>query len=181
MIVTVELFNTFSGNFEDAAEAVMLKEIFLTSAEQIVSGYLGYDPLLQEYSDVMLSGSGKRKLYLPVHQITQLRSLLLNAAVIDPSSISLHDDFIYFKSSTGLFSIGVDNILASFSAGWEFSSMPSVITLSILRIATLMLSETNGNIGLTGKSFADNSRTFINYSNYKKYLQPLDSLRIIRF
>ena len=59
--------------------------------------------------------------------------------------------------------------------------MPKVIKLSIMRIATLMLSETNGNIGLTGKSFADNSRTFINYSNYKKYLEPLDGLRIVRF
>jgi hypothetical protein len=59
--------------------------------------------------------------------------------------------------------------------------MPSVIVVSILRIATLMLSETGGNIGLTGKSFADNSRTFVNYSNYRKYLAPLDSMRIMGF
>ena len=175
------MFNTYSGNFEDAPEAVMLKEIFLQSAEQIVTGYLGFDPTLQEYNDVMLSGSGKRRLYLPIHQITELLIFVMNDTEIDPASFSLRDDFIYFKSSTSVFIRGYDNILTSYTAGWETQGMPSVITLSILRIATLMLSETNGNIGLTGKSFADNSRTFINYSNYRKYLQPLDSLRIIRF
>lgn len=66
-------------------------------------------------------------------------------------------------------------------ATWDDNTRPSVVKLSILRIATLMLSETGGNIGLTGKSFADNSRTFVNYSNYRKYLQPLDGIRDVRF
>lgn len=64
---------------------------------------------------------------------------------------------------------------------WGADEMPEVVKLSILRIATLMLSETGGNIGLTGKSFSDNSRTFVNYSNYRKYLQPLDGIREPRF
>ncbi|MFA6845461.1 MAG: hypothetical protein WCR02_07025 [Sphaerochaetaceae bacterium] len=64
---------------------------------------------------------------------------------------------------------------------WTSEQMPEVVKLSILRVATLMLSETGGNIGLTGKSFADNSRTFVNYSNYRKYLQPLDGIREPRF
>ena len=69
----------------------------------------------------------------------------------------------------------------TYTSGWKDDSFPALITLSVLRIATLMLTEGNGNIGLTGKSYADNSRTFINYSNYRKYLQPLDGLRIMRF
>jgi hypothetical protein len=60
-------------------------------------------------------------------------------------------------------------------------SMPEAVKLSILRVATLMLSESGGNIGLTGKSFDGDSRTFINYSNYRKYLQPLDPIREWRF
>jgi len=116
MIVAVEDFNAYSGNWEDKPEAVKLKTLFLQSAEEIVEGYLGYD---------------------------------------------LEDG-----PETGL---------------WGNGGIPSVVPLSILRIATLMLSETGGNIGLTGKSFADNSRTFINYSNYRKYLQPLDPYRRISF
>lgn len=116
MLVTVETFNAYSGNYEDKASAVAMKELFLSSAEEIVGGYLGYDPETSPQPDL-----------------------------------------------------------------WGSSNIPATISLSILRIATLMLSETGGNIGLTGKAFGDNSRTFINYSNYRKYLQPLDPIRLARF
>ncbi len=181
MIVSVDMFNTYNGNFEDSPGAIMLKETFLASAEEIATGYLGYDPTSQLYTDVVLSGTGMHKLYLPSRQVTELHEILMNETVVDPSGFILSNDYMRFTSYREIFPVGVDNIILSYSAGWDIQQMPSVITLSILRIATLMLSETNGNIGLTGKSFADNSRTFINYSNYRKYLQPLDSLRIIRW
>lgn len=116
MIVTVDQFNAYSGNYEDKESAVEVKRLFLESAEEIVEGYLGYDPETQPQPDL-----------------------------------------------------------------WCSEGLPASIKLSILRIATLMLQETGGNIGLTGKSFGDNSRTFINYSNYRKYLQPLDPIRLARF
>lgn len=181
MIVNLTMFNTYSGNFEDSASAVLLKESFLTAAQEIVIGYLGYDPTLQQYTDVVLSGSRMHKLYLPSRNITQLHAIEVNRSLLEPSSFVLSGDHIRIMGNHWVFPSGVDNIIISYTAGWDLSHMPCVITLSILRIATLMLSETNGNIGLTGKSFTDNSRTFINYSNYRKYLQPLDSLRIIRF
>ena len=64
---------------------------------------------------------------------------------------------------------------------WQPHEMPSVIRLTILRIATLMLMEGGENIGVTGKSFADNSRSFISYTNYSKYLNPLQTLREVAF
>jgi len=51
----------------------------------------------------------------------------------------------------------------------------------ILQIASLMLEETGGNIGITGKSFDDNSRNYINYTNFDRWLKKLDGLRILRF
>ena len=45
--------------------------------------------------------------------------------------------------------------------------------MAVLRIASLMLAEQGGNIGVTSKSFSDQTRTFVNYSNYNKFLQPL--------
>lgn len=111
MIVELEDFNTYSGNYEESEGEKNLKRLFLKSAEEIVEGYLGYEV-------------GER---------------------------------------------------------YKEGEIPSVIKLSIMRIATLMLEETGGNIGLTGRSFGDSSRTFINYSNYKKYLEPLDSIRDVRF
>jgi hypothetical protein len=181
MIVTVDMFNSYSGNYEDSADAILLKEAFLLSAEEIVDGYLGYDPVTQLYTDVILSGTGAYTLYLPARNTTVLHAISVNETDMDPLGFTLSDDRIRAIGTRWAFPLGTDNIIMSYTAGWETSFMPSVITLSILRVATLMLSEMGGNIGLTGKSFADNSRTFINYSNYRKYLQPLDSLRIIRW
>ncbi len=181
MIVTTDMFNSYSGNYEDSQEALMLKEAFLSSAEEIITGYLGYDPTEGQHTDVILSGSGSRKLYLPSRHVTELHAMRICDADLDPEEFIVSDDLIRKRDYRWIFPQGLENIIVSYTSGWNLSRMPSVITLSIMRIATLMLSETNGNIGLTGKSFADNSRTFINYSNYRKYLQPVDSLRIIRW
>jgi hypothetical protein len=44
----------------------------------------------------------------------------------------------------------------------------------VLRIASLMLTETSQNIGITSKSFGDSgTRTFINNTDYSKYLLPI--------
>ena len=64
---------------------------------------------------------------------------------------------------------------------WADGAVPEVVKLTILRIATLMLMEGGENIGVTGKSFADNSRTFIQYTNYMKYLTPIQTYRKVAF
>ena len=178
MIASIAMFDTYSGNYEDAVEAVQLKGAFLSSAEDIVASYLGFDPKHQEYSDIVCSGTGSRRLYLRARNITSIEKLTVETTSVDPSLVAACEDHIRFVDHSTKFPVGEDNIVVSYTAGWEIGQMPSVIVVSILRIATLMLSETGGNIGLTGKSFSDNSRTFVNYSNYRKYLQPLDSLRI---
>ena len=181
MIASIAMFDTYSGNYEDAPEAVQLKGAFLCTAEDIVSSYLGFVPKQQEYADIVCSGTGSRRLYLPCRNITVVQALTVGTAAVDTSLVAACDDHIRFVDHATKFPVGEDNIRLSYTAGWDAQEMPSVIVVSILRIATLMLSETGGNIGLTGKSFADNSRTFVNYSNYRKYLQPLDSLRILGF
>ena len=60
-------------------------------------------------------------------------------------------------------------------------SVPDLVRLTVLRIGTLMLMEAGENIGVTGKSFADNSRSFISYTNYSKYLSPLQTFREVAF
>ena len=153
MIASIAMFNTYSGNYEDASEAVELKGAFLSTAEDIMSSYLGFDPKQREYTDVVASGSGSRRLYLPCRNITSVQSLTVGTASMDITLVKTYDDYIIFIDHATKFPIGEDNIVVSFTAGWEIEQMPSVIVVSILRIATLMLSETGGNIGLTGKSF----------------------------
>ena len=64
---------------------------------------------------------------------------------------------------------------------WKKNEIPSLIKITILRIATLMLMEAGENIGVSGKSFADSSRAFINYTNYSKYLTPIQTYRKVAF
>lgn len=55
---------------------------------------------------------------------------------------------------------------------------PAVIKIAIKRIASLLLMEAGENIGVTSKSMPDNSRTFVNYTSYMKYLRPIQNYRL---
>ncbi len=179
MIVDVPSFNAYSTNYEDSPEAVLCKETFLKSSEEIVKDYLGFDPEVREYTEE-LEGNLRRGLWLGARNILEVSSVLLNGHELPVDEYKLKGDKLFSTDkSQGPFTVGTFTV--TYTAGWKIEDMPSVIVLSILRLATLMLTEGNGNIGLTGKSFTDNSRTFVNYSNYRKYLQPLDGLRVMRF
>jgi hypothetical protein len=58
--------------------------------------------------------------------------------------------------------------------------VPSIFKLTLLRLAALLLSEADNNIGITSKSFADSgTRTFVNYTSFDKYLQVLSKYKRI--
>lgn len=111
MLVTIDQFNEYTGNFEDSEQVVAMKTMFLQSAQEVVSEYLRFNP----------------------------------------------------------------------ETKWQPEETPYVIKLTTIRIASLMLEESGGNIGISSKSFADSSRTFISYANYKKYLSPIDTYREVSF
>ncbi len=111
MIVTLEQFDEYTGNYENDQKVLSLKTTLLESAQELVGEYLRFDP----------------------------------------------------------------------ETKWEQNAIPSLIKTTILRIATLMLMEAGENIGISGKSFADNSRSFISYTNYSKYLSPLQTFREVAF
>lgn len=82
--------------------------------------------------------------------------------------------------------VSAQNIVADFlrfdpeNYDWTsegLSACPEIIELTIKRIATLLLMEAGENIGVTSKSMPDNSRTFINYTSYFKYLRPIQNYR----
>ena len=179
MNIPIESFNAYSGNWEDSERAVECKRMFLSAAEQIVKDYLGYDPTLSERTDE-LEGSLVKGIWLPAVNVREIICVEADGHELPPDEYRLSGDRLTTnRNSQSPFMQGYFTV--TYTAGWADDEMPALIILSVLRIATLMLTEGNGNIGLTGKSFADNSRTFINYSNYRKYLQPLDGLRILRF
>lgn len=172
--VTIDQFNEYTNNYEDSN----LKSSYIDAAEQVVKDYLGYDPEIKEYSEYV-SGIGDTKLYLNAQPVLMVNELRINDTELPIEDFTCSGQTIYSVDRRTAFPAGYNNIYVSYVAGYD--DVPGIIQLSILRIASLMLQEAGGNIGLTGKAFGDNSRTFINYSNYEKYLKPLDGIRILRF
>ena len=61
------------------------------------------------------------------------------------------------------------------------SEVPRVIVLTVLRIAALLQAESDGSIGVTSKSWGDGgARTFVNYTNFQKFLTPIARYKLIR-
>lgn len=55
----------------------------------------------------------------------------------------------------------------------EFTSLPGIIKLTVLRIASLLQFESDGNIGVTSKSFDNYTRTFYKTTDFTKYLEAI--------
>lgn len=120
MLVSVEQFNAYSGNYEASAEVVALKEEILKASQNIVADFLRFNPEEEVWTEGGNPGVG----------------------------------------------------------------CPDLITLTVKKIATLQLMEAGENIGVTGKSMPDNSRTFINLSDkgsYRSWLRPIQSYRKVEF
>jgi hypothetical protein len=57
--------------------------------------------------------------------------------------------------------------------------MPIIFKQTLLRIAALLLAEADNNIGITSKTFGDSGmRTFINYTNFDKYLSVISKYKL---
>jgi hypothetical protein len=74
-----------------------------------------------------------------------------------------------------------DNVIfGGYAANTGAVDMPAIFKQTALRIAALLAMEANDNIGITSKQFGDSgSRTFINYTNFDKYLLPLSKYKLI--
>jgi len=171
--ITTAQLEEYTGNEETST----LKAVYISAAEDIIKDYIGYDPVSKSYTEYY-SGIGDYRLYLNAQPISVLTSVTIDDVAKTVSDFTLDSDSIFDKDLENVFTEGVNNIKVVYVAG--YATIPGIIQLTTLRIASLLLQEQGGNIGITGKAFGDNSRSFINYSDYKKYLKPLDSLRIIR-
>lgn len=178
MLLTIEQFNTYSGNMENSPDVRDMKETLLISAEEVVQDYLGFDIESQEHDD-FISAIGQNKLFLHAYPITEVTSVCLSGSDLSADEYSVHSR--YLRRASGVWPTGIDNVEVVYTAGWTSTTIPEVIKATILQIASLMLEEAGGNIGITGKTMSENSRTFINYTNYDKWLKKLDPYRIVRF
>jgi hypothetical protein len=181
--VTVEELQKYSNVYGDT----ILQQSYIDSAENIVNTYLGYSPTLHSYHQ-LLDGNGTNELQLQAKPILNLISVTINGNLIPLSEFysSMNNEFLYYNK---IYPIGKRNIEMEYDAGFGITPdddmvnsayIPSIIKMTVLRIAALLQTESDGNIGITSKSFADSgSRTFISTTNYDKYLIQLSSFKIL--
>ncbi|MDR1926607.1 MAG: hypothetical protein LBQ13_02870 [Endomicrobium sp.] len=166
---------------------IILQQEYIDAAENIVNNYLGYSPTLHAYNNI-LNGRGTHELQLRAKPIQDIVHLSIDGTSIPINEFYFTNDseFLYYNN---FFPDGTKNIQIEYTAGWgsvidddtvNGNSLPKIIKLTVLRIASLLQTESDSNIGITSKSFADSgTRTFINNTDYYKYLIPISLYRIL--
>jgi hypothetical protein len=181
--VSVEELQKYSNVYSDTA----LQQSYIDSAENIVNTYLGYSPTLHNYNQYF-NGMGTNELQLKAKPIATIIGVEINGESIPLSEFYtvMDSEFLYYNK---IFPVGTRNIKVEYDAGWGITIdddvanseyLPEIIKMTVLRIATLLQSESDGNIGVTSKSFADSgTRTFINTVNFDKYLIQISNFKIL--
>jgi hypothetical protein len=158
---------------------------YVDSAENIVNTYLGYSPTLHNYAHYF-DGKGTNEIQLKAKPITGVFGVEINGVNVPLCDLYYVNEFIYFND---IFPIGKRNIKIEYEAGWGITPdddianseyLPQIIKITVLRIASLLQTESDGNLGVTSKSFADSgTRTFVNTVNFDKYLLPISIFKIL--
>jgi hypothetical protein len=181
--VNIEELKEYSG----AHEEDNLLQNYIDSAENIVNTYLGYSPTLHNYTQYF-DGTGTNELQLKAKPIANIISAEIDGQSIPVSEFynTFNSEFIYCNQ---IFPTGKRNIKIEYDAGWGITVdddtangdyLPRIIKMTVLRIASLLQTESDGNIGVTSKSFGDSgNRSFINTVSFDKYLIQLSTFKIL--
>ena len=168
MVVTREELQGFTGiEFETGNN---IAELFIGASQNIVENYLGYEIESKDYvKHFALHNSNIIK--CGVKNITAVKEIIIDEAPVV-------DYYIYYNKIILKKPVISDDIIITFTAGFS-TDLPAVIKLTVLRIAALLQTESNNNIGISGKSFIDGSRTFTNFTNFDRYLIACSKYKLI--
>ena len=175
----VSEFNAYASNWENDPESLALKETYILSAREKVEDYLGYSLALEE-QDEYISGIGDTSIYLSAFGAEKVNLISVEGSVLSADSFTVSGNKVTSKMSNYRFPKGLDNIYVNYVSGWTKENLPASIKMAVYRIAALMLSESHGNIGVTSKTFGDQSRTFVTLNDYSKYLKAISGYRPLR-
>ena len=173
-LTLINKFRAFVNYYESSEEIDSLVEGYLKTATQIVEKYLGYPLHRKHHKQTIHLTNPTDHIYLNASPICSVDEVFVDGCPIDLTMIDISSDCLSTFDGSEPFKGRVD---VSFCAGFPFDELPPLIEQTILRIASLLWSEQDGNIGVTSKSFADGSRNFVSYTNYRKYLQEIDDYR----
>lgn len=150
-------------------------DTYCKSAMEQVADYLGYDPELQAYTQV-IKGDGGTLAALQAMPVNSITALSIDGAIGDPTTLEVEKmNYICFKDNS-VFQKG-SRYSITFTAGYE--SVPDIIKTTALQIASLLWESAGGNLAVSSQTFADTgSRVFNNFTadrflkqiaKYKRY------------
>ena len=177
-LTLINKFRAFINYYESSAEIDSLVEGYLKTATQIVEKYLGYPLHRQHHKQTIHLTNPTDHIYLNASPICSVDEVFVDGCPIDLTMIDISSDCLSTFDGNEIFN---GKVTISFCAGFPFDELPPLIEQTILRIASLLWSEQDGNIGVTSKSFADGSRNFVSYTNYRKYLQEIEAYKGVYF
>lgn len=172
MFITVDELKDYTGLNTDSTT---LPGIYCDAACNVVSDHLGYNP--EQGTKVVKAKVTEEKRVDLLAMNCTITSIYVGTTSIQTSEAVVDGQYLTFIG--GSVKAG-DEVTVTFTYGWLTASMPGIIRLTALRIAGCMAAESDGNIGISSKSFNDaGSRVFLN-SKYDRYLEPLESYRVYK-
>lgn len=173
-VVSIKEFDTYTQNYEETEEVVRMKINILQAAQSVVESYLNYKLESHLCVDEHI-GCNNSTLYLNSRPVSMIHWITVNEAELEDYGFSF--DSIY-RTDGKTFGYS-DRVKVKYET--NVTAVPPLIKQTILRIATLMLTEANENIGVTSITAPDGmGRTFLNYTSYSKYLEPLKDYKVFR-
>jgi len=174
-IITADELTAYNGMVFDTGAT--LPTMALNHADDIISNYIGYNPVSSDYTDRRFSGNGKNVLKLDAYPVTAVNAVEINDIEYDETNFSVIDnDKWRILSEYTLFSTGYNNVKISFTAGWAELSLPTVFKTVALQIATLFLSGKDGAIAVRGRVLPNGQTEFVS-RNYTPFLELLSKYR----
>ena len=176
-IVTLATWKKYARKPDDDAAGEALYQTFLDAAETIVEEHLGFDPVSQTYTAQALVGTGFDSLQLKAKPITVLTSVSVDGVLRTVADFLIEGERITDKN--GLIFPAGSAVLCTYTAG--YATIPALISLTIMDIASLLSMNQGDNIGVSSVTFdGGNTRQFINYNTFAKQLSRLANIRLVR-
>ena len=171
----LEDLQKFSETYSDNEE---LAQGYINAAADIINGYIGYNAEFNTFTE-KVNGGGRTIILVNHANIKKINRITVSGEDLDLNKYMFDytNGVVYSRNYT--FPIGFKNIEIEYEAGFREDEIPAIFRQVNIEIANLIQTMSGNNIGITSKSFgSDGTRTFIQNTNYDRYLQNLSKYKL---
>lgn len=177
-ITSTDLIN-FSRKYIDETDtdALALMTTYCNSAMDAVKKFLGYDPESKTYTSV-INGDNGAMLALEAQPITSITAFSIDGVSQDADSLKVvTNDQNYVRLKDNKFFCGGSEYSVTYVAG--FATVPQLIKLVALQIASLFMESSGGNLAVNSTSFADSGSRVFNNFTIDRFLKQIEDYKLV--